>query len=86
MINIKPSRKGLLHEKLGVPQGKPIPAGKLATAKQSKSPALRKEATFAENTKGFSHSGTAAPMKTAPKAPKEPTHPQSHDAFLKLGA
>jgi hypothetical protein len=85
MINIKPSRKGLLHEKLGVPQGKPIPAGKLATAKQSKSPALRKEATFAENAKGWDKSG-GKPQAAAPKAPKEPTHPQSHDAFLKLGA
>lgn len=54
-INIKPSRKGLLHSKLGVPQGQPIPQAKLAAAKQSKSPALRKEATFAENAKGFNH-------------------------------
>jgi hypothetical protein len=48
-IKIKPSRKGLLHKKLGVPQGEKIPAGKIAKAKKSKSPSLRKEATFAQN-------------------------------------
>jgi hypothetical protein len=46
---IKPSRRGLLHKKLGVPQGEKIPAAKLAAAKKSSSPSLRKEAVFAEN-------------------------------------
>jgi hypothetical protein len=54
-FGIKPSHKGLLHKKLGVPQGKPIPAKKLAAAKNSKSPALRKEANFAINAKKFKH-------------------------------
>jgi hypothetical protein len=54
-IRIKPSHKGLLHEKLGVPEGKPIPAGKIARAKDSSSPALRKEATFAANAKRWNH-------------------------------
>lgn len=54
-IDIKPSHKGLLHKKLGVPQGQPIPAAKLAKAKASKSPALRKEANFAANAKTFKH-------------------------------
>ena len=54
-IHIKPSRKGLLHEKLGVPQGEKIPMSKLRAARHSKSPALRKEANFAINAKGFSH-------------------------------
>lgn len=54
---IKPSRKGLLHKKLGVPQGEKIPQAKLAEAKRSKSPALRKEATFAEN---FGHKAPAS--------------------------
>lgn len=48
-IKIKPSHKGLLHKKLGVPQGEKIPQAKIAAAKRSSSPALRKEATFAEN-------------------------------------
>ena len=48
-IEIKPSHKGLLHKKLGVPQGQPIPKAKLEKAKHSNSAALRKEANFAEN-------------------------------------
>ena len=54
-IHIKKSHKGLLHKKLGVPQGQKIPASRLAAAKRSKSPALRKEANFAINAKGFKH-------------------------------
>lgn len=46
-INIK--HPGLLHKKLGVPQGQKIPASKIAAAKRSKSPSMRKEATFAQN-------------------------------------
>lgn len=46
---IQPSHKGLLHKKLGVPQGQKIPMSKLEAAKNSKSPALRKEANFAIN-------------------------------------
>ncbi len=48
-IHIKPSHKGRLHAALGVPQGHPIPAAKIAAAKNSASPAVRKEATFAQN-------------------------------------
>lgn len=54
-IDIK--RPGLLHKKLGVPEGKPIPEGKIQAAKNSKDPKLRKEATFAENAKHFNHKG-----------------------------
>lgn len=54
-IHIKPSRKGLLHEKPGVPKGEKIPAAKLQAAKHSKSPSLRKEANFAINAKHFEH-------------------------------
>ncbi len=46
---IRPSRRGLLHKKLGVPQDQPIPAEKIDAALHSKSPALRKEANFARN-------------------------------------
>ncbi len=53
VIGIKPSHKGLLHAKLGVPQGQPIPAAKLAAAKNSPNPATRKQAVFAENAKGW---------------------------------
>lgn len=54
-IKIKPSHKGLLHKKLGVPQGQPIPPGRLAEALKSASPALRKEANFARNAKKWNH-------------------------------
>lgn len=54
-IHIKPSHKGKLHKALGVPADKPIPAAKLNAALHSKSPAIRKEANFAKNAKGFKH-------------------------------
>lgn len=56
-IHIKKSHEGLLHKNLGVPAGSPIPAGKLASAKNSSSPAVRKRATFAENAKHWNHKG-----------------------------
>ena len=54
-IKIKPENKGKLHEKLGVPKDKKIPAKALAKAANSKSPALRREAQFAINAKKFKH-------------------------------
>lgn len=50
-INIK--HPGLLHEHLGIPKGKPIPLARLQAAKNSKNPAIRKEANFAINARGF---------------------------------
>jgi hypothetical protein len=61
-IKIKPSHAGRLHKALGVPAGQPIPAAKLAAAKNSTNPATRKQATFAINAKGF--------KKTTPKKGK----------------
>jgi hypothetical protein len=55
-IHIKPSHKGLLHKDLGVPQGQKIPASKIAAAKHSSNPAVRKRATFAQNAKSWHHS------------------------------
>lgn len=52
-IHIKPSHKGLLHKDLGVASGKPIPAKKLAAAKNSSDPAVRRRATFAQNAKSW---------------------------------
>lgn len=52
-INIKPANKGLLHSKLGIAQGEPIPLKTLLKAKNSTSPAMRKEATFAKNARSF---------------------------------
>lgn len=56
-INIKPSHKGLLHKELGVAQGSPIPAKKLAKAANSGSAAERKRAVFAENANKWNHGG-----------------------------
>ena len=60
---IKPSHKGLLHKKMGVPQGKKIGAKALAkekkVAKRTHNTKLMKEVTFAQN---FGH-----------KSPKNPT-------------
>jgi hypothetical protein len=54
-IHIKPSHKGLLHKDLGVKAGSPIPEKKLAAAKHSSNPAVRRRATFAENAKHWKH-------------------------------
>jgi hypothetical protein len=54
-IHIKPSHKGLLHKNLHVAAGSKIPAGKLAKAKHSSDPAVRKRAVFAENAKHWHH-------------------------------
>jgi hypothetical protein len=43
--------KGGLHRALGVPMGKPIPAGKLAGALHSSNPHLEHMAQFARNVK-----------------------------------
>lgn len=56
-IHIKAKNKGKLHAKLGVPKGKKIPMAKIEQAEQSSSPALRKEAQFAENASHFTHAG-----------------------------
>ena len=52
-IKIKPSHRGLLHKKLNVPQGQPIPKAKIARAKArakaTGNTALMKETTFAQN-------------------------------------
>lgn len=48
-IKIKKSHKGLLHKKLGVPQGEHIPLSSLLRAKHSDSASMRKEANFAIN-------------------------------------
>jgi hypothetical protein len=49
------SHKGRLHKALGVPEGKPIPAAKLASALNSSDPHVRKMAQFAKTAKGFKH-------------------------------
>lgn len=54
-IRIKKQNKGKLHRALGAPSDEPIPEAKLLAAKKSKSAAVRKEATFAENARHWNH-------------------------------
>lgn len=49
---VPPSSKGKLHKKLGVPEGKKIPAKKLSMAAK-KPGVLGKEARLAETLKGL---------------------------------
>lgn len=44
---------GALHRDLGVPQGEPIPAGKLAAATHSSNPTVRRRANLAKTLKGM---------------------------------
>jgi len=48
-------RPGALHRALGVPQGEKIPAAKLAAAKKSENPRLRRQANLAATLKGMHH-------------------------------
>lgn len=62
-IAIAKSKQGSLHTALGVPQGKPIPAAKLAAALKSPNPAIRKKAQFAANAKSWNHTGSKSTKK-----------------------
>ena len=44
---------GALHRTLGVPEGQPIPAGKLGKAAHSRNPTTRRRAALAQTLKGF---------------------------------
>jgi hypothetical protein len=44
-------KKGGLHESLGIPVGKKIPAKRLAAAEHSKNPKTKKQAVLAETFK-----------------------------------
>ena len=50
-IEIKKSHKGLLHKDTNTPEAKKIPEAKIKKAENSKDPAVRKRAVFAENAK-----------------------------------
>ena len=54
-IKIKPENEGKLHEDLNVPEGKEMPAKRLATAKKSADPAEKKRIVFAQNAKKWKH-------------------------------
>lgn len=44
---------GGLHRSLGVPQGQPIPAGKIEAATHSSNPKVRRQANLAQTLKGM---------------------------------
>lgn len=50
---VPPENKGKLHRRLGVPEGKKIPAGKLEKALHSNDSTLKREAQFAENVRNL---------------------------------
>lgn len=54
-IHIKASHEGDLHAALGIAQGESIPADRLAAAKNSSSPHMRKMANFAANARKWHH-------------------------------
>lgn len=61
-------QKGGLHESLGVPAGKPIPAGKMQEALSGKAgPKAKAQANFAVNVLGMKKP-SAAPAKPAAAA------------------
>lgn len=84
-IAIKPSHEGLLHEKLGIPQGESIPAKKLSKAENSQSPALRKEATFAENAKHWHHMEGGGKVPGRAVVPGDSTRNDRVPAMLSAG-
>ena len=47
--------KGKLHREMGIPEGKKIPADKLAAARHSSNPHIQHMANFAHTMSGFSH-------------------------------
>lgn len=55
---IKKSRRGLLHDKLGIPRGEKIGEARLERAAHSRSPSMRSEANFALNFNHRGHHGT----------------------------
>lgn len=70
-IHIKKSKRGSLHKALGIPEGKKIPASKLAS-KPGDSPAMKKKKVFARNAKKWHHEeGGIIPNNMTNFSPKE---------------
>lgn len=54
-IKIKPSHKGLLHEDLGVPEGKKLTQAELNKGLHSEDPKVRSRTHFALNARKWDH-------------------------------
>jgi hypothetical protein len=50
-------QKGKLHRELGIPEGKKIPASRLAAAEHSKNPEIKRDAIRAKTMEGWHHGG-----------------------------
>jgi len=50
--------KGKLHRELGIPEGEKIPAARLAAAKNSDDPEVRRDAIRADTMEHWNHGGT----------------------------
>lgn len=62
---------GALHRALGVPEGEKIPAKKMAAAKNSENPGIRKMAGLAHTLEGMHHKdGGAVHVSGEGEAPK----------------
>lgn len=62
-------RKGALHSDLGVPQGDPIPSGKLDAATHSEDPMVKKRAVLAETMREWKHTGKKKVMNVKAAKP-----------------
>lgn len=62
IANAVKNGKGKLHQHLGVPEGEKIPEAKLAAARHSKNPTIRREAALARTLSGFKKDKKARPM------------------------
>ncbi len=71
-------QKGKLHREIGVPEGKKIPASKLAAAEKSDNPEIRRDAIRAKTMEGWRH-GNGGSDPEARKRRRETmyTHPTS---------
>lgn len=63
-------RPGALHRALHVPKGEKIPAKKMAQARRSKNPSVRRMAGLARTLKGFHHADGGAVIQGEGEAPK----------------
>jgi hypothetical protein len=67
-------RPGALHRALHVPEGEKIPAKKMAKARSSDNPRMRRMAALAHTLKGFHHADGGAVHQGEGRAPKSGSH------------
>ena len=80
------SNKGLLHKKLGVPEGEKIPESKLKAAEKSGDPKLEHEARFAENVKGLHKKAYDELVEKIADSLKEALSPELMGRYISAGS